>query len=83
VANRDHAAVGGRWTMEVAWMSLARTVMTFVLLAGGGIALATWGPVEDLGYAGASIGLLGGALVGAALALLMSELGWRRERHSR
>jgi len=41
-------------------MSLAQTVMVFVLLAGAGITLAAWGPVEDLGYAGASIGLLGG-----------------------
>jgi len=56
-------------------MSLARTVMVFVSLAGVGIALAAWGPVADLGYAGASIGLLGGAMVGAALAFLMFELG--------
>jgi hypothetical protein len=54
-----------------------------VLLAGAGIALAAWGPATGLGYTGASIGLLGGALVGAALALLMGELGPWRERHSR
>jgi hypothetical protein len=64
-------------------MRLARTVIVSVLLAGAGIALAAWGPVTDLGYTGASVGLLGGALVGAALALLMSELGWWQERHSR
>jgi len=64
-------------------MSMARTVIVSVLLAGAGIALAAWGPVTDLGATGASIGLLGGALVGAALALLMSELSWWRERHSR
>jgi hypothetical protein len=56
-------------------MSLTRTLVVFVTLAGIGIALAAWGPVADLGYAGASIGLLGGAIAGAALAFLMSELG--------
>lgn len=56
-------------------MSLARTVIVSILLGGAGIALAAGGPVTELGYTGASIGLLGGALVGAALALLMSELG--------
>jgi hypothetical protein len=60
---------------EVGLMSLARTVVVFVSLAGVGIALAAWGPVADLGYAGASIGLFGGALIGAAIAFLMSELG--------
>jgi hypothetical protein len=64
-------------------MSMARTVIVSVLLAGAGIALAAWGPATGLGYTGASIGLLGGALVGAALALLMGELGPWRERHSR
>jgi hypothetical protein len=64
-------------------MSMARTVIVSVLLAGAGIALAAWGPVTELGYTGTSIGLLGGALVGAALALLMSELGPWREHHSR
>jgi hypothetical protein len=64
-------------------MNMARTVIVSVLLAGAGMALAAWGPVAGLGYTGASIGLLGGALVGAALALLMSELGPWRERHSR
>ena len=64
-------------------MSMARTVIVSVLLAGAGIALAAWGPVTEFGVTGASIGLLGGALVGAALALLVSELGWWRERHSR
>ena len=64
-------------------MSMARTVIMSVLLAGAGIALAAWAPVAELGYTGASIGLVGGALVGAALALLMSELGRWRERHSR
>jgi hypothetical protein len=56
-------------------MSLTRTLVVFITLAGIGIALAAWGPVADLGYAGASIGLLGGAMIGAAIALLMSELG--------
>jgi hypothetical protein len=64
-------------------MSMARTVIVSVLLAGAGIALTGWGPVTELGYMGASIGLLSGALLGAALALLMSELGGWRERHSR
>jgi hypothetical protein len=64
-------------------MSMARTVIVSVLLAGAGIALAAWGPATEPGYTGASIGLLGGALVGAALALLMGEPGSWRERHSR
>jgi hypothetical protein len=64
-------------------MSMARTVIVSVLLAGAGIGLAAWGPVTELGYTGAPIDLLGGALVGAALALLMGELGRWRERHSR
>jgi len=36
-------------------MSLTRTLVVFVTLAGIGIALAAWGPVADLGYAGASM----------------------------
>jgi Na+-driven multidrug efflux pump len=64
-------------------MGRAGTVIVSVLLTGVGIALAAWAPVTDLGNTGASIGLLGGALVGAAIALLVSELGWWRERHSR
>ena len=64
-------------------MSMARTLIVSVLLAVAETALAAWAPVTELGYTGASIGLLGGALVGAALALLMSELGPWRERHSR
>jgi hypothetical protein len=56
-------------------MGKVRTVIVSVLLAGAGIALAAWAPVTDLGYTGASSGLLGGALVGAALALLVSEAG--------
>jgi hypothetical protein len=56
-------------------MSMARTVVVFVLMAGVGIALAAWGPEADLGYVGASIGLLGGAMVGAALAFLLFDLG--------
>jgi hypothetical protein len=54
-------------------MSLARTVVVFVFLAGVGIALAAWGPVADRGYAGASVGLLGGTMVGAALAFIVSS----------
>ena len=57
-------------------MSVARTVIVSVLLTGAGIALAAWAPVTEAGYTGVSIGLLGGALVGAALALLMSS--WAR-----
>jgi hypothetical protein len=65
-------------------MSSVRTVIVSLLLAGVGIVPAAWGPGTEpgYGYADVSVGLVGGAMIGAALAVPASQLGWR-ERPSR